>query len=88
LVVVVVRPPTTITIILPVMVVPVVVVPVVESRLDLMGVKEVQVHQDKVMMVHDQVSPGIQLVVGVPVVWVMAETDKVVLIPHHTGGMV
>jgi hypothetical protein len=88
LVVVVVRPPTTITIDLPVMVVPVAVVPVVDLHLEVMVVKEVQVHQDKVMMVHDQVSPGIQLVVGVPVVRVMAETDKVVLILKHTGGMV
>jgi len=88
LVVVVVRPPTTITIDLRVMVVLVVVVPVVELRMGIMGVKEVRVHQVRDTTVPDRGLPGTLPVVGVPVRKVTVETVLVVLILNHTVVMV
>ena len=76
--VVVVRPPTTITIDLPVMVVPVAVDPVVEPRMEVTAVKEVRVRRDKVLMVRDREITGTQVVVVVQVRRVTVETVPVV----------
>ncbi len=69
----------TITIDLRVTVVPVVVVPVVELRVGVTVVKEVRVHRVRATMVPDRGIIGTPQVVEVPVVWVTAETVKVVL---------
>jgi hypothetical protein len=87
-VVVVVRPPTTITIDLRVTVVLVVVDPVLEPRTGVMVVKEVRVHQVRDTTVPDQGIIGIKVVVGVPVRKVTVETVLVVLILNHTVVMV
>jgi hypothetical protein len=86
-VVVVVRPPTTITIDLRVMVVLVVVDPVVGYQDLRMAVKEVRVHQVRDTTVPDQGVTGIKVVVVVPVRKVMVETVLVVLILNHTVVM-
>jgi hypothetical protein len=63
-----------------VMVVLVVVVLVVEPRVEIMGVKEVSVRRDKVLMVRDRVKHGTQVVVVVRVRRVTVETVRVVVI--------
>ena len=88
MVVVGVRPPTTITIDLPVTVVLVVVVPVAEIKAEVMGVKEVRGRRDKVMTVPDQVLIGTPVVVGVPVRKVTVETVLVVKMLDLTVVMV
>ncbi len=61
---------------------------VVELHTGIMVVKEVRVHQVRDTTVPDRVIPGTPVVVGVPVVKVMVETDKVVLITDQMGGTV
>ena len=68
------RPPTTITIDLPVMVVLAAVVPVVELRVEITAVKEVRERRDKVSTVPDRVNNGgLVVVVVVRVRRVMVE---------------
>jgi hypothetical protein len=69
-------------------VVPVVVVLVVDLRVGVTVVKEVRVRRDRVTTVPDRGLHGTPVVVVVPVVWVTAETVKVVKIINHTAVMV
>jgi hypothetical protein len=88
LVVVGVRVCIIITIAPQVTVVPVVVVLVVDLRMGVTVVKEVRVRRDRVTTVPDRGLHGTPVVVVVPVVWVTAETVKVVKIINHTAVMV
>tara|TARA_B100000287_G_scaffold399711_1_gene418283 strand:- start:287 stop:553 length:267 start_codon:yes stop_codon:yes gene_type:complete len=88
LVVVGVRLDIIITIDLRVTVVPVVVVLVVLLILGVTVVIEVRVRQVRATMAPDRGMYGTLQAVVVPVVWVMVETVKVVLMSNHTVVMV